>query len=105
MGLNFTSTKPSTTAVPSFTHHGNVPLPLCISTLPLLGALASSATAHRGGPLPVTPAVHPAGDAPTASASKLAVCATTPVDTAIAASPINLPLITTSLLQVETING
>src|SRR5206468_5145039 len=80
IGLNFTSTKPSVSDVALFTHHGKVPLPLCISTLDLLGAPGSAATAQRGLPRPVTPQVQPDGIEPTASLSKLTDCASAAAD-------------------------
>src|SRR5207247_2096933 len=80
IGLNFTSTKPSASDVPLLTHHGKVPVPDCISTFDLLGAVGSAATAQRGLPRPVTPQVHPAGTALTVSLSKLTVCARAAVD-------------------------
>jgi len=88
IGLNFTSTKPSASAVPVFTHHGKVPLPSCSSTWPRLGAAGSAATVQRGLPRPVTPHVQPAGAAPTVSLSKCTPCA--PADTAMAASPMTV---------------
>jgi hypothetical protein len=73
--LNFTSTKPSAREVAFFTHHGNVPLPVCCSTFFGLGALGSSPTAHFGLPFPVTPQVQPSGIVPGLIASKLSVSA------------------------------
>ena len=62
--MNFTSTKPSASAVPCFTHQGKAPLPDCFRTLGALGAPASASTAQRGAPPPVLPHTHPAGTAP-----------------------------------------
>jgi hypothetical protein len=55
------------------THHGNVPLPDCLSTFGLLGAVASASTDHFGEPRPVTPARQPAGVAPGMSWSNVIV--------------------------------
>src|SRR5919206_58849 len=62
--LKRTSTKPFSSEVFGSTHHGNVPLPDCSSTLGLLGAASSVRTFHCGAPRPVTPCCHPAGSPP-----------------------------------------
>src|SRR5262245_822352 len=74
-GLNFTSTYPSFSETSFFTHHGNVPLPDCLSTFGLLGAVASVSTVHFGVPLPVLPANQPAGSSPAFVSSKFTVSA------------------------------
>src|SRR5215467_3500298 len=74
-GLNLTSTYPSFSETSFFTHQGNVPLPDCLSTFGLLGAVASGSIAHFGEPLPVTPVRHPDGAAPVGSLSKEIVSA------------------------------
>src|SRR5687768_9635110 len=73
MALNFTSTKPSASDTSFFTHQGNVPSPVCWSTCFGLGAVASSLTAQRGAPLPVTPDSQPSGSPPGRAASKFSV--------------------------------
>ena len=40
-------------ATPLLTHQGNVPLPVCLRTLGLLGAVASPSTCQRGLPRPM----------------------------------------------------
>lgn len=94
--MNLTSTKPPARAVPLFTHHGKVPLPACISTLGLLGALGSAATTQRGLPPPIAPQVHPTGTEPTAPLSKLTACARAIVDASEAKRPIDVCFISIS---------
>src|SRR5262249_28447943 len=73
IGLNLTSTNPFSIEVSLLTHHGNVPLPDCLSTFGGLGAVSSFSTVHLGEPRPVTPDFQPAAKAPTLSWSKLTV--------------------------------
>ena len=57
------------------THHGNAPLPDCLSTFGLLGAVVSASTDHFGELRPATPARHPAGTVPAVSWSNDIVAA------------------------------
>src|SRR5688572_19621985 len=79
MGLNFTSTCPSASAVFLHTHQGNAPAPLCCSTCGALGAVGSASTDQRGAPFPVTPHSQPGGSDARAAVSKPSVFADTDV--------------------------
>src|SRR5882672_5245917 len=84
-------------------HQGKVPLPYCISTLGLLGALSSSLTSQRGAPRPVTPQVHPDGATPTGSPSKFVVCAGTALDMIEVNAAINISFIRKTPFALSTV--
>src|SRR5690606_32484893 len=64
---------PSAPSISFLTHHGNVAVPACLSTLGRLGAELSVSTVQCGWPFPVLPQVQPAGNWPTVSESKFVV--------------------------------